>query len=306
MEFKKPIAFFLCGGGSLGAWQSGALYSLYKSKIEAEFISGFSIGAINSLFYCFDEIDKLKRIWRKIDNKKIFKFSISYHKPVRIYVEEKSNALKRFFDNIENFLSGFSIYDGDVIERILKRYLTLKLKFKENLKFFCISHCVETSAPYIVEFNSKNYDREKIIKMVRASSSIPFIFPPVLEKTNYKYIHLVDGGVIGKKNISLEFLNQAKTIFIISNTVDEDIHYKMKKNTLFEYIEKKMRRILSLHVKKIYLSSMHISTKPDVFFVSPKKQIESSILDFNPDNSKILFNMGEKEMDEFLNNLVSL
>ncbi|MEF3279511.1 MAG: patatin-like phospholipase family protein [Elusimicrobiota bacterium] len=299
-EIKKPVGVFLCGGGALGAWQSGVLVELAK-KIEFSVISGFSIGAINSAFYCFNSLDKVKKIWGRISNKRIFKFSLSYSKPVDISIEEENKSfLRKVLSKFEYYLSGVSIFSDTPIYKILSHYISKNLEFKDNLRFYCISHCIETSSPYIVEFNKKNYNRERFIKMVVASSTIPFIFPAVEEKTEYSSLHLVDGGVIGKKNIDFSFFNGIKTIIVISNVCDEDYYYKAKKFSLEEIFEQRVRKILVYHNKRIKASLKNNFPDSSIFFITPPNSLNAKILDFNSKKSIELFNYGENYAKKIL------
>jgi len=75
----------MSGGGSLGAYEAGALYGIYheladKSKMEYDVVTGVSVGAINSaavvLFGKGDEgtmVDWLTNLWQNIDSDTVYK-----------------------------------------------------------------------------------------------------------------------------------------------------------------------------------------------------------------------------------------
>ncbi|HPO95828.1 MAG TPA: patatin-like phospholipase family protein [Elusimicrobiales bacterium] len=302
---EKKTAIFLCGGGALGAWQSGALSFINEKKIDAQAISGFSIGAINSAFYCFNSVDKIEKIWSKMDNKKIFKFSLGYSRPVDISIaEENKNPVKKIISRIENFLSGVNLFSNKPVYKILSKYISKKAEFKKNLKFYCISHCVERSAPYITEFDSDNYERNRFIKMVVASSTIPFIFPQVKEESRWGEVHLVDGGVIGRENINFSFFEGFSDIFVISNVLDEDYYFKPRSPfSITEIFEKRLRRILVYQNKKIIKSLSHLKSKPNIHLINPLKPLDARIMDFDGKKAVKLFEDGRKTAMEFFKKL---
>ncbi|MEW6013253.1 MAG: patatin-like phospholipase family protein [Elusimicrobiota bacterium] len=302
---EKKTAIFLCGGGALGAWQSGALSLINEKKIEAQAVSGFSIGAINSAFYCFNSVDKIEKIWSKMDNKKIFKFSLGYSRPVDISIaEENKNPVKKIISRIENFLSGVNLFSNKPVYKILSKYISKKAEFKKKLKFYCISHCVERSAPYITEFDSDNYERNRFIKMVVASSTIPFIFPQIKEESRWGEVHLVDGGVIGRENINFSFFEGFSDIFVISNVLDEDYYFKPRSPfSITEIFEKRLRRILVYQNKKIIKSLSHLKSKPNIHLINPLKPLDARIMDFDGKKAVKLFEDGRKSALEFFKKL---
>ncbi len=294
-------ALFLCGGGALGAWQCGYLSFLVKNGLRFEKIAGFSIGAINSAFYCFDMLEKAQRLWSAIRPDKVLKFSISYSRPVVLFPPERCDGIKGFFVRLENLLAGFSIYSGKKIYNLLSRYITSSLKFRKDCIFYCISHCVETSSPYIKIFTSDNYERNIFIKYIIASSSIPFIFPGVEEYSNFSLIHLVDGGVIGRKGLSFDFFLDCDEVYVISNVCDADKNFKPSLN-LADIFEKRVRRILLYQNIMIKRQLMKLSNRPKIFFITPQKPLSGRVLMFDGKICGELFKEGFKEAEmRFLN-----
>ena len=45
---KEQVVLVLQGGGALGAYQAGVYQALHEADIEPDWVSGVSIGAINS------------------------------------------------------------------------------------------------------------------------------------------------------------------------------------------------------------------------------------------------------------------
>lgn len=64
------IGLCLPGGGAKGAFQAGAICSLYDNKINNfSIVTGTSIGAINGYFVYTDNVDKLRDMWTNLDEK---------------------------------------------------------------------------------------------------------------------------------------------------------------------------------------------------------------------------------------------
>lgn len=306
MKFDKPVGFFLCGGGALGAWQSGVLLGLVENGVKADAIAGFSIGALNSAFYCFDEVGRLRDVWSKVNNKYILRPSVKYHNvAVRFHEMYNTSFIQKIRNKLEQQFLRMSMFSNEPIYEMLDSFVPEKVEFKNKVKFFCISHCVETRLPYIKVFD-ENIDKKTFITNLVASCSIPFVFPPIELTEEGRKKHLVDGGVIGVATINLNILEGCKTIFMISNSSDYEMNNYLKiksKIPLLGSIEKKSRRILAYHNYKIYESKEFVLSKPQVYFIRPEVPINLSILDFKGEKCVELFDRGREFINKFLSNI---
>lgn len=76
---KRPpferIALVLQGGGALGAYQGGVYEALHEAGIEPDWVSGISIGAINSALICGnapnERVDRLREFWHEVSRSPI-------------------------------------------------------------------------------------------------------------------------------------------------------------------------------------------------------------------------------------------
>jgi NTE family protein len=74
-------AFVFAGGGSLGAVQVGMLQEVIKEGIQADFVVGSSVGALNAAYYAsmpdMEGIARLAEIWRTLRRSDIFPVNLS-------------------------------------------------------------------------------------------------------------------------------------------------------------------------------------------------------------------------------------
>ena len=68
------IALVLQGGGALGAYQGGVYQALHEAGIEPDWVSGVSIGAVNSAIIAGNpremRLERLQAFWAKLDTPK--------------------------------------------------------------------------------------------------------------------------------------------------------------------------------------------------------------------------------------------
>jgi len=73
------IALVLQGGGALGAYQAGVYQALHEADIEPDWVSGVSIGAINSAIIAGNSrkrrLERLHQFWDRITDRKIWHYT---------------------------------------------------------------------------------------------------------------------------------------------------------------------------------------------------------------------------------------
>ena len=73
------IALVLQGGGALGAYQAGVYEALHEADIEPDWVSGVSIGAVNSAIIAGNSrkrrLDRLRTFWDRITERKIWSYT---------------------------------------------------------------------------------------------------------------------------------------------------------------------------------------------------------------------------------------
>jgi len=73
------IALVLQGGGALGAYQAGVYQALHEAEVEPDWVTGVSIGAINSAIIAGNRgekrLQRLRTFWERITERKIWTYT---------------------------------------------------------------------------------------------------------------------------------------------------------------------------------------------------------------------------------------
>jgi NTE family protein len=73
------VALVLQGGGALGAYQAGVYQAMHEAQLEPDWVSGVSIGAINSALIAGNppgrRLRQLRTFWERIADRKIWPFT---------------------------------------------------------------------------------------------------------------------------------------------------------------------------------------------------------------------------------------
>ena len=189
----KKIGLCLSGGGAKGAYQVGAVKALDDLGIFAKIsaFSGTSIGSVNTVMITSTSIDYAKDLWLNISENPLESTST---------LREKIKVSK--FKLIQN-----GLYSMDSLDQLLKEhiifdhlkqkevYITVSEIGEENKGFF---ELFKSTYKHFVRHDSKvqyiplsKLSDSDMIEAVKASCSIPIVFPAVISD-NKKYY---DGGI---------------------------------------------------------------------------------------------------------------
>ncbi len=243
---KYDYGLVLSGGGTRGFAHLGALKALEEHNIKPDIISGVSAGSIVGALYADGKSaeSSLKSL--------ISKNLIGFIKPMI----PRDGLLK---------MTGF--------EKTLRK--TLHAKTFEELKTPMIIHAVNINT---IEYTA--FDKGDLIDAIKASSSIPVVFPPV-KIGNYQYL---DGGLLN--NFPVEpLINKCKTIIGINvNPVGKQNNIKGLKTIAIRAFHLTMQNHAELRKEKcdIYIEPgniedygiMDLSSAEEVFEHGYKKAIE--------------------------------
>lgn len=300
-KLKRPIGLFLCGGGALGAWQSGVLAELVSKGLHFDAVAGFSVGSLNGAAYCYNKTGELRKIWRDMKPSSILRLSPRYHNiPVELYQQYGGSPLNKAGFFLQNQLARMTMFSNKPVYDFLGGWLARSgPQFAHAIKFYVISHAVELKLPFISRFNGSTQGNNlSFMDALMASCSIPLIFPPVPVEEHGRKYNLVDGGVIGIATINLNFFEGCRTVIMIGNSRPEDMDYPH--TGPFGFFESRARRMLALHTQKIYESRVFIRSAPDVYHIKPPADLGLNLLEFEGVKCERAFDIGESEGRRFL------
>jgi len=160
-------AFVFAGGGSLGAVQVGMLRELMRHGLNADFVVGSSVGALNAAYFAAEPnaagVDKLERIWCGLQRHDVF--------PVTL------RSLLRVFRGEDHLI------DPSNLRLLIKRHVPFL-----NLEDASIPvHVIATNLGGAAVCLSSGLAVDRIL----ASAAIPAAFPPVRIDDQY----LIDGAI---------------------------------------------------------------------------------------------------------------
>ena len=71
LDVNREYGIVLEGGGARGAYQVGAWRALREAGIKIKGISGTSVGALNGVMMCMDELERAEEVWSSIDYSRV-------------------------------------------------------------------------------------------------------------------------------------------------------------------------------------------------------------------------------------------
>lgn len=199
------VALVLQGGGALGAYQAGVYQALHEADIEPDWVSGVSIGAINSAIIAGNprerRLERLQAFWERITDRKVWWFT-----PEGDIFRQARNATSAmatmllgqpgFFEprrtNPWFALAGASdatsFYDTSALRETLLELVDFELINGRSVHFSV--GAVNALSGNFVYFDNM---REVILpEHVMASGALPPAFPTVQIGTD----HYWDGGIV--------------------------------------------------------------------------------------------------------------
>ncbi len=164
---EAKTAFVFAGGGSLGAVQVGMLRELLRAGVNADFVVGSSVGAMNAAYFAGAPnaagVDKLERIWRGLRRHDVFPLTL--------------RSVLGFVGGADNLI------DPANLRRLIERHIPFR-----NLENAPIPvHVVATNLGGVSVCLSSGPAVEAIL----ASAAIPAAFPSVRVGEH----DLIDGAV---------------------------------------------------------------------------------------------------------------
>lgn len=260
MNYSATIS----GGGIKGAYSLGALLYCFEKNIKFKVITGTSIGSILGALYAQGDITQAHDIIISLKSRHdIFNF----RKPV-IHSPEWLHRLSRLFLSI-SLLRGIKkkglIKPGPIVEKLYNLLDEDKL-IQSDTRFISCSTNLNTLKEFYLKAEEQN--RGMIIKFIKASSSIPILFPPV-RWDGYDYINGGLKEIIPVEKVVEEHPDSEKIFIFVSGTesptpiknIPNLVNFSARTiNTVFD---NNLRKSLYKGTTKFWDSDKFIVIKPD-------------------------------------------
>ncbi len=199
------IALVLQGGGALGAYQAGVYQALHEDGIEPDWVSGVSIGAINSAIIAGNppkrRLERLRTFWQLITDRTVW-----LHTPDGDIYRQARNMTSSF-NTMMSGQPGFfaprkinpwfapagardaiSYYDNSPLRETLLELVDFDLINRKDCRF-------SVGAVNVLSGNFLFFDNavhEIVPEHVMASGALPPAFAPVQIGSDYFW----DGGIV--------------------------------------------------------------------------------------------------------------
>ena len=208
MSIKKAT-LVLEGGATRGVFTSGVLDLLMEKEIYTSHVIGVSAGACNALSYVSRQPGRTRDCM--IPKEK----DLGYYYGIRDFVKEKS---------IMNMDMIFDRYPKEIYPFDFDTY------FKSEIECQLVTtNCVTGKAEYMTE----RKDRERLMKICRASSSMPLLTPIV----NVDGVPYLDGGLADSVPIRrAESMENEKIVVVLTKNAG------YRKQTVSKGMQKIYRR----------------------------------------------------------------
>lgn len=270
---SKKIGLCLTGGGAKGAYQVGAVQALEDLGLYQNIsaFAGTSIGAANCSVLASTNIATAKEIWFTLPED-----SLTLPKPLsERLLEDRLKVLERGIYTMETFEKVMmSKIDFDALKN-KEVYVTVSEVGEQSKGLLEV--LVSSYQHYIKKDIKAHYvklsslENNVCLDAVKASCSIPIVFPPVVNE-NKKYY---DGGLFDNTPITPLVESGCDEIYVI------DISFFKQPHDILKDFPN-----VNFHV------------------IKPSKSI-GKILDFTPEHSKEIYEIGYLDTINYFRNLKS-
>ncbi|WP_339216573.1 patatin family protein [Ornithinibacillus sp. FSL M8-0202] len=269
----KNTGLVLEGGGSRGIYTAGVIHYLMEQNIYLPYVIGVSAGACNGSSYVARQIERNRAVLIDyLDHPDYISF--------RNFVKKREIfGMDFLFDVLPNELEPF---DFDAFYAAKEEFV------------IGVTDCM-TGEP--VFYKREDY-KDEILKIIRASSSLP-LFAPVVEYDNRS---LLDGGISDPIPIkqSVKDGNQKNVVILTRNR-----GYVKKPQSFGWYMRKKYKQYPGLlkaierrhHVYNETLNYIFEEEKKgNVFVISPSEKLEVGRVERSKAKLTDLYHLGMKDV----------
>lgn len=186
---RRPVAFVMSSGASLGAVQVGMLRALVEHDVMPDVILGCSVGALNGAAFAQDpslkNLDAISKIWREADSKELM--PRSWMTPAR--------ALAR---------RGEAIHPIDGLQKLVNEALNVPTFEALQVPF----HCVATD---VLAASEAWFHTGPLGDAVLASAAMPAVYPSI-EIDGRRYF---DGAAVNDVPVRRAVELGARTVYVL-------------------------------------------------------------------------------------------
>ncbi|MCY6369591.1 patatin-like phospholipase family protein [Clostridium ganghwense] len=265
------VGLVLEGGGMRGLYTAGILDFFMEKNLYFPYVIGVSAGACNAASYISRQKGRNKRI--NIDYINNPKY-LSYR---NLIIERSVFGMEFLFNEIPNKLDPF---DFEAFN-------------KSHQRFIIGTTDCETGRPLYFDKNKC----KDILKVIRASSSIPLL-APIVELENKK---LLDGGVSDSIPVKKAIEDGMKRNIVVLTRNKE---YRKKPHKFKMFIKRTYSQYPNLvdtifNRFKIYNDTLDYIEKLEeekkIFVIRPSESLNVDRLEKNPEKLRALYDMGYRD-----------
>lgn len=272
----KKGTLILEGGAVRGVFTSGVLDYLMEKDLYFSHVVGVSAGTCNGVNYVSRQIERTKKCMIHQEDE------YDYYMGIRKFIKEKSLLnMDMIFDKFPNEIFPFD-YDTYFNSDIYTEWVT--------------TNCLTGKAEYMDSRDSK----EQLMKICRASSSMPLISPIV----NIDGIPYLDGGLSDSIPIrrAMKYGNKKMVIVLTKNKGYRKKFVTKAKRKLYESAYKKYPELVKTLIKRpvIYNRTLHkieqLEEEGKIFVIRPEVAMISR-LERNMEKLEEFYRHGHEEME---------
>jgi predicted patatin/cPLA2 family phospholipase len=271
----KDIGLVLEGGGLRGVYTAGVLDFFLEKSLHFPYVIGVSAGACNAASYISKQFERNKRI------------NIGYigdhrYLSYRNFFKEKSLfGIDFVYNKIPNELDPF---DYDTF-------------FNSDQRFVIGTTDCITGEPFYVEKNQCFKDNDKIITVIRASSSLPFAAPIV----NYDKYNLLDGGISDPIPLNKSINDGNKKHVVILTRPEGYRKEAFKRRWIVDRVYSKYKGLAEAMVNRhsVYNKTLDLieqmNRDGDIFVLRPSEDLQVDRLEKRPEKLYKLYDLGYED-----------
>lgn len=272
----KKGTLILEGGAVRGVFTSGVLDYLMEKDLYFSHVVGVSAGTCNGVNYVSRQIERTKKCMIHQEDE------YDYYMGIRKFIKEKSLLnMDMIFDKFPNEIFPFD-YDTYFNSDIYTEWVT--------------TNCLTGKAEYMDSRDSK----EQLMKICRASSSMPLISPIV----NIDGIPYLDGGLSDSIPIrrAMKYGNKKMVIVLTKNKGYRKKFVTKAKRKLYEPAYKKYPELVKTLIKRpvIYNRTLdkieQLEEEGKIFVIRPEVAMISR-LERNMEKLEEFYRHGHEEME---------